>query len=157
MLAGRPDPPVSGTAARHCAVTHLSVPLSVSGRQRARGARRPRVPRSGRCQVPHTGRGQTPRRRPEPRGTSTAGPPPLPLFFPLCRAADRPFSNRARNVVRSSVTHSSPAPLSSATLFPTAPRTQTTRLRPPEAPPSLGFRPSAATVHHSPVSSSPSL
>jgi hypothetical protein len=107
MLAGRPDPPVSGTAARHCAVTHLSVPLSVSGRQRARGARRPRVPRSGRCRVPHTGRGQTPRRRPEPRGTSTAGPP-LSLSFSLSVA---PPTDRFQTAPETSSAPLSPTPL----------------------------------------------
>jgi hypothetical protein len=50
----------------------------------------------------------------------------LPLFFPLCRAADRLFSNRARDAVRSSITHSSLVPLSSAAPLPTALHTRTT-------------------------------
>jgi hypothetical protein len=59
MPADRPDPPVSGTASRHCAAAHLLVPppLSVSCRQRACGTHRSRELRSGRCRAPLTGRG----------------------------------------------------------------------------------------------------
>jgi hypothetical protein len=44
--------------------------------------------------------------------------PPLPHFFTLCHTVDRSFSNRARNAVRSSVTHSSLTPSRAPHLFP---------------------------------------
>jgi hypothetical protein len=128
--ADRPDPPVSGTAANHCAAAHLSVPPSLFPADNAR--------------VTHVWhfRGRT---------------PPLPPFFPLYRAADRPFKTRP-NAVRSSLTHSSPDPpsLERHTIPHRSPRPDH-RLRPPGAPPSLGFRLSTATIRHTPVSSSPSL
>jgi hypothetical protein len=60
----RPDPPISGTAAQHCVATHLSAPA-------------PSLFSTGNA------RGAVP--RPDP---------PLPLFFPLCRAVDAVRSSR---------------------------------------------------------------
>ncbi len=58
----RSTPPVSGTAARHCAAAHPPAPSLLRSIRpaRARGARRPRAPCSGYCRAPSTSRGQAP-------------------------------------------------------------------------------------------------
>jgi hypothetical protein len=95
--ADRPAPPVSGTAARHCAAAHtsevsyLSVPagnahaahVAREHRARATAGRRPSV-------------GARPHDTPAPCGTPTPGPPPFPSSFPLCRAAAESLAPRSR-------------------------------------------------------------
>jgi hypothetical protein len=97
---------------------------------RARPRRRQRVAlrtatRRPRAPPPGHGRGTARRSGPGPMTPSRIAwhsrrrTPPLPLVFPLCRSADRPFSNRARDARPRSVTDPAPAPLSSAASLPT--------------------------------------
>jgi hypothetical protein len=161
--ADNPDPPVSGTAARHCAgppVRRLS-PLSVStGNARAAHVTRERTsPTSAALRpLPGTVRrlGSGPTAPPRPRSTPRPDPPPplSPFFPPLprCRRAI-PSPLAAPLVLQSPILSDSPSRVpNSPHRFPRP----DCRLRPPEASPSRGFRPSTAAVRHSPVSSSPS-
>jgi hypothetical protein len=149
--ADRPAPPVSGTAARHCATTHLSV-LSLPALS-GRHARSRRAPRSGRCRATTAGRGQAPRHTHSTWHPHARDPHLFPSPFSLCRAAAEPLAPRSR-VNSSSRPHSSPTPSLERLSFPTAPhtRTATSGHRRPTLP--RGFRPSTAVVRHSPVSSS---
>jgi hypothetical protein len=82
--------------------------------------------------------------------------PPLPPFSPLSAPPTDRFKTRPKCRPLLHHPHLSDPPLERHTIphrFPCLDHP----LRPPEAPPSLGFWPSAATVCHSPVSSSPSL
>jgi hypothetical protein len=98
-LIGQPHlsvTPPPGTVPRP---THQAPPsLICPSGTRARGARRPRAPRSGRCRATTT---------PVPRGTPTPGTPPFSLLFPLCCAAAEPLAPRSRCSTRSPV----PTPL----------------------------------------------
>jgi hypothetical protein len=93
-----------------------------------------------------------------PHGTPTLRGTPRPnptLSPPLCCIAAEPFPPRSLSRSFSRL-HSSPTPpLEHPTLPHRFPRLDR-RLRPPDASPSRGFRPSTAAVRHSPVSSSPS-
>jgi hypothetical protein len=145
--ADRPAPPVSGTAARHCAAAHpsgASLP-ALSGRH----ARAAHVVRELHARA--AGRGQAPRHplaawHPTP-GTPTFFPPHFPS------AALPPSRSR---VDSSSRPHSSPTPSLERPSFPTAPLTQTAASDHRQPPLPRGFRLSTAAVRHSPVSSSPS-
>jgi hypothetical protein len=149
-LTGRPHlsvAPPPGTVPRPTRQAPLS-PLCSTG-TRARGTRRPRVPRSGRCRATTAGRGQAPR-HPHARD-----PHLFPSPFSLCRATAEPLAPRYR-VDSSSRPHSSPTPSVERLSFPTAPRTQTAASGHRQPPLPRGFRPSTAAVRHSPGSSSPS-
>jgi hypothetical protein len=144
---------------RHPSLCHgppVSPPLSVSGRQRARGARRPCAPCSGRCRASPAGQGQAPRCYPTLCGTPAAGVP-LSLSFSVSVASP---TGRFKTCLKHRLLLHHPLlsglPLERHTFPHRSPRPNH-HLRPSEAPPLLGFRPSAATVRHSPLSSSPSL
>jgi hypothetical protein len=81
--------------------------------------------------------------------------PPSPSFCPPLPRRRLAVQN-APKCCRSSVTHSSPPPSRAPHLSPRS-LCLDHCLQPLEAPPSLEFRPSAATVRHFLVSSSPSL
>jgi hypothetical protein len=94
--ADRPAPPVSGTAARHCAAAHPSdiSPLSVSsGNARATHVAHERRARAAAGHHPPIG--ARPHGILAPRGTPTPGPPPFPSSSPLCRAAAERLAPRS--------------------------------------------------------------
>jgi hypothetical protein len=92
---------------------------------------------------------------PAPHSTPTTGPPTLSLPFSLSAAPPTGRSKRARTPIRSSVTHSSLPPSRAPHLSPPLPAPGPPPLA-TESPSLLGFWLSAATVRHSPISSSPS-
>jgi hypothetical protein len=147
-----PSPFLLGPA--HARQTPLS-PLCFR-RQRTRGTRRPRAPRSGRCRAPSAGRGQAPRHPLPPRRVAPPPDPPPLLPFP-------PPLSRCRRAISSPLAAPLvlPSPLlsDSPSRAPNSPH-RSPRLdrhrHPMEASPSCGFWPSTAAVRHSSVSSSPS-
>jgi hypothetical protein len=121
-----PSPYILGPA--HCVAAHPSdvSPLSISA-----------------------GRGQAPRH-------PHARTPNFSLLFPPLPRCRRAARSPLAPLHSSSHLHSSPTPPLKRPSLPTSPRTWTAASshRQPTLP--RGFRPSTATVHHSPVSSSPS-
>jgi hypothetical protein len=122
--ADSPAPPVSGTAARHCAAAHPSPP-SLPARVRA--------PRSGRCRAMTAGRGQAPR---HPRGAChphAQDPHLFPSSFPFAALPpSRSLPSRAAPLALPSPLLSDPS--SRAPEFPHRSPHPDRRLRPPAAP-----------------------
>jgi hypothetical protein len=156
--ADRLAPPISGTAAWHCAAAHPSGASLLALSDWHARARRTSSVSAALGPLPGGDR----QSRPGPTAPLRRVAPPCPgppTFFP-------PLSplSRCRRAARSPLAllhsfprpHSSPTPPLERPSFPTAPRTQTTAGDHRQPPLPRGFRPSTAAVRHSPVSSSPS-
>jgi hypothetical protein len=126
----RMAPPVSGTAARHCAAAHLSaLSLPALSDQHAR-ARRTSPVSAALGPLP----GDACRSGPGPTAPTRRVAPPRPrppTFFPLsplprCRRAARSPLALLHSLLRP---HSSPTPPLERSSFPTAPRTRTAASR----------------------------
>jgi hypothetical protein len=125
--ADKPAPPISSTAARHCAAAHpsaLSLHRSVrSARVSAAHVARERRPRAATGRRPPVG--ARPHGTPASRGTPTPGPqlfPPLFLPLPRCRRVARSPLTLLHSFSR---LHSSPTPPLERPSLPTAPHTRT--------------------------------
>jgi hypothetical protein len=133
--ADRPAPPVSGTAARHCAAAHSSdaSPLSVStGNARAAHVAPERHARAAAGRRPPVG--ARPHGTPAARGTPTPGTPTFsPLSFPsVALPLSRSLPARATPLVLPSPLLSDPS--SRAPELPHCSLHPDCRLRPPAAP-----------------------
>jgi hypothetical protein len=121
--ADTPVPPISSTAARHCAAAH---PSGASLRHSVRPARARAAHVARECRT-RAAVGRRPPVRARPHGTPTPGTPHFSLLFPLCHAAAEPLA----------LLHSSPLlsdPFSRVSEHPHRSLHPDRRLRPPVAP-----------------------